>query len=147
MSCRTRHSPRCCSRCRCTSTQGRRIIGTRRISTYYLSRLRGSIGRLGRPSLERRNAEAKLRLWRAIERGGWGLSPPEPAFASGTPTPTLPRKRERGNSIQLCFHAALDARARHHRVVPAADMGEIRERHLVALVPPGPTEDRKVGNR
>src|SRR5450755_5003816 len=53
----------------------------------------------------------------------------------------------RSISIQLRFHAALDAGARHQRVVPAAAMGEIRERHLVALVPPGPAEDRKVGDR
>ena len=47
-------------------------------------------------------------------------------------------------SIQLRLHAALDARARHQRVVPAADIGEIRKRHLVALMPPRPAEDRKI---
>src|SRR5687768_927189 len=41
--------------------------------SVHLSRLRGSIGRLRRPFLKK-NAEAKLRLWRSPERGGWGNS-------------------------------------------------------------------------
>src|ERR1700694_1499314 len=37
-----------------------------------------------------------LRLWRSIERGGWGESPHSiSAFCGGTPTPALPRMRER----------------------------------------------------
>ncbi len=58
------------------------------------------------------------------------------------PSP-LPASAGRGsrNSIQLRFHAALDAGARHQRVVPAADMREIRKRHFV------PAQDRKIGDR
>ena len=41
--------------------------------SVHLSRLRGSTGRLRRPFLQK-NAEAKLRLWRSPERGGWGKS-------------------------------------------------------------------------
>src|SRR5258706_13617850 len=51
------------------------------------------------------------------------------------------------HSIELRFHAALDARAGHHRLVPALDIGEIRKLHLVAWMPPGPAEERKVGDR
>ena len=41
----------------------------------------------------------------------------------------------------------LTAGARHQRVVPAPDIGEILERHLVARVAPGPAEDGEVGDR
>src|SRR5258705_10866939 len=42
------------------------------------------------------------------------------------------------NSIQLCFHAALDAAEPHHPVEPAADIGKNRKTHLAARHPPGP---------
>ena len=43
-----------------------------------------------------KNAEAKLRLWRSQERGGWGkIYPLDQRVLRGTPTPALPRKRER----------------------------------------------------
>src|SRR6201986_1562904 len=45
------------------------------------------------------------------------------------------------NLIKLRFHAALDGGPRHQRVVPALDMGKIRQLHLVARMSPGPTED------
>src|SRR6516225_8733088 len=50
-------------------------------------------------------------------------------------------------SIQLDVHTALDARPRHQPLVPTLDIGKIGELHLVARVPPGPTENREVGDR
>jgi len=46
--------------------------------------------------LREKNAKAKLRLWRWAERGGWRhLSTTDFSVLLCTPTPTLPRKRER----------------------------------------------------
>src|ERR1700720_3977384 len=42
---------------------------------------------------------------------------------------------------------ALHAWAGHHCLVPALDVGKIRQIDQVALVPPGPAEDREIGNR
>src|SRR5712692_2612653 len=42
---------------------------------------------------------------------------------------------------------ALDARASHQRLVPALDVGKVRQIYLMALVPPRPAEDREIGNR
>ena len=50
-------------------------------------------------------------------------------------------------SIQLRLHAALDGRPGHQRIVPATDIGEIGQIHLVALMAPGPAEDREIGDR
>jgi len=36
---------------------------------------------------------------RRAQRGGWGLSPSERLARGGTPSPTLPRKRERGRTV------------------------------------------------
>jgi hypothetical protein len=62
----------------------------------HLSRLRGSIGRLWRPSLERRTPKRSFGYGaRQSAAGGGKLPPPKKLLWSGTPTPTLPRKRER----------------------------------------------------
>src|SRR5262245_17076071 len=42
---------------------------------------------------------------------------------------------------------ALHARARHHRFVPALYVGEVGQIDLVALMSPGPAENREIGNR
>jgi len=66
----------------------------------HLSRLRGSIGRLRRPFLEK-NAEAELRLWRsaaqlrARARRVGEVYPLHQRILRKHPHPNLPRKRER----------------------------------------------------
>jgi hypothetical protein len=66
----------------------------------YLSRLRGSIGRLRRPFLEK-NAEAELRLWRSQSAAGGGMQQRQ-CFVLAPPPPALPRKRERGRTGAFC---------------------------------------------
>ena len=39
-------------------------------------------------------------------RGGWGLSPHRESRCGSTPTPTLPRKRERERSADIAAHRA-----------------------------------------
>src|ERR1700726_2040420 len=86
-----------------------------------LPRLRGSTGRLRRPFLDK-NAEAKLRLWRSQERGGWGncqhqalafaeRPPPRPSPASGRGRPSmmphlLTRSLDRSATVFLIVVAA-----------------------------------------
>src|SRR5947209_11641912 len=50
-------------------------------------------------------------------------------------------------SAQRHLEAALCARARHHCLVPALDVGVIVQADLMTLVPPGPAEDREIGDR
>src|SRR5713226_4356847 len=52
------------------------------------------------------------------------------------------------NGLAQChLEAALGAGARHHRLVPALDVGVVGEVDLMALVPPGPPQDREIGDR
>src|SRR5216684_8657532 len=55
------------------------------LADSYLSRLRGSIGRLRRPFLEK-NAEAKLRLRRSKGAAGGGTLSTHASARGGTPT-------------------------------------------------------------
>src|SRR5437867_1590343 len=48
---------------------------------------------------------------------------------------------------QRHLEAALRPRPRHHRLVPALDVGIVGEVDLMALVPPGPAEDGEIGDR
>src|ERR1700676_2698994 len=79
-----------------------------------LSRLRGSIGRRRRPSLDK-NAEAELRLWRSLERGGGGKvypfgqyhlrKHPHPNLESELSLASDPRKRERERTAVVAKHS------------------------------------------
>src|ERR1700736_1636543 len=103
----------------------------RRTAADHLSRLRGSIGHCGGRSSQTKNAEAMLRLWRSIERGGWGKSLHSiSGFCGGTPTPVLPRKRERErtsvvvtNSTDLTDDTTL-APSNMHRAANAPGVAE-----------------------
>src|SRR5260370_19586589 len=48
---------------------------------------------------------------------------------------------------QRHIEAGLGAGTRHHRLVPALDVGVVGEVDLMALVPPGPPQDREIGDR
>src|SRR4051794_11202977 len=48
---------------------------------------------------------------------------------------------------QCHLEAALGAGPPHHRLVPALDVGVVGEADLVPLMPPGPAEDREIGDR
>ena len=50
-------------------------------------------------------------------------------------------------SAQLHLEASRHARARHHRLVPPLHVRIFREVDLVPRMPPGPAEDREVGDR
>src|SRR5205807_6864226 len=70
-------------------------------------------------------------------------------------TPTLsasigPWRAERElpcSSAQRHLEAALGGGARRQRLVPPFDVRVVREVDLVPLVPPGPAEDREIGDR
>ena len=104
------------------------------VISSYLSRLRG-------------------RSTRSPERGGWGKGPalkrhrrsPSPLMLL---SPALARERN-ARKTQSSF--ASMPRLTPGRAISASyqrpDIGEIRKRHLVPLVPPGPAENREIGDR
>src|SRR5258707_10658283 len=56
--------------------------------------------------------------------------------------------RKRENLLtQRDFETLFGGRTRHQCLVPALDVRIIVEADLMALVPPGPTKDREIGNR
>src|SRR5882757_800357 len=84
---------------------------------------------------------------------GQGFDPPRlHQFTQKLPSPPWPHPplvgwRSPACSAQGDGETALHARAGHHCLVPALDIGEVRQIDLVAFVPPGPAEDREIGNR
>ena len=62
-------------------------------------------------------------------------------------TGSRPRKQNGGAQSSFASMPRLTAGPRHQRVVPAFDIGKIRQLDLVARVPPGPAEDGEIGDR
>src|SRR5215470_7270785 len=72
---------------------------------------------------------------------------PHPRSGSALRAPS-PETRERVSKLTQCdVEALLGAGARHHRLIPALDVGVVAQIDLMALVPPGPAKDRKIGDR